>query len=75
MKQKEKSAHDKDLTVVYYGHDARRGLNLKQYTKGLDSGCDRGDKLTAMVVWAELSRSKKGSHQIVYKEEPVQIHC
>ncbi|KAK6360433.1 hypothetical protein TWF730_006576 [Orbilia blumenaviensis] len=39
----------KPLTVVY-GHDARRGLDIKKYTKGLDTNCVRGGKLTALVV-------------------------
>ncbi|EPS37781.1 hypothetical protein H072_8496 [Dactylellina haptotyla CBS 200.50] len=40
---------EKGLTVVY-GHDARRGLELKKYTKGLDTNCVRGGRLTAFVV-------------------------
>ncbi|RVD82424.1 uncharacterized protein DFL_006851 [Arthrobotrys flagrans] len=39
----------KPLTVVY-GHDARRGLDIKKYTKGLDTNCVRGGRLTALVV-------------------------
>lgn len=47
-KQKEK---DKSLRMsVFYGHDARNGLNLGKYTAGLDTGCVSGGKLTAMVV-------------------------
>ncbi|KAK6345399.1 hypothetical protein TWF718_007315 [Orbilia javanica] len=42
-------ADQKPLTVVY-GHDARRGLDIKKYTKGLDTNCVRGGKLTALVV-------------------------
>ncbi|RCK65685.1 hypothetical protein Cantr_01103 [Candida viswanathii] len=52
--------------VVYYGHDAGRGLKLKKYTKGLDSGCDKGGKLSAMVI------SKLGKKVV---EEVVQINC
>jgi hypothetical protein len=37
-------------TNIYYGHDAGRGLNLKDYTFGLDSGCVYGDKLTAIEM-------------------------
>ncbi|KEQ96821.1 hypothetical protein AUEXF2481DRAFT_3511 [Aureobasidium subglaciale EXF-2481] len=37
-------------SVVVYGHDSPRGLNLKRWSKGLDSGCVNGDKLTAMVL-------------------------
>ena len=36
-------------TTVVYGHDARKGLNIKDYTFGLDSGCIKGGRLTALV--------------------------
>ncbi|RYP86170.1 hypothetical protein DL769_000782 [Monosporascus sp. CRB-8-3] len=36
-------------TIVAYGHDARRGLNIKEFTFGLDSGCVNGGRLTAVV--------------------------
>ncbi|KAG1379503.1 hypothetical protein G6F61_004884 [Rhizopus arrhizus] len=39
-----------DNTVVYYGHDAGRGLNLQQYTFGLDTGCVYGRQLTTMDI-------------------------
>lgn len=37
------------MTVVY-GHDASSSLSIRTFTKGLDSGCVKGGKLTAMVV-------------------------
>lgn len=46
-------------TTVIYGHDSKRGLKLNDYTKGLDSGCAGGGKLTALVV------SYKGKSQVV----------
>ncbi|SCV05313.1 LANO_0H04720g1_1 [Lachancea nothofagi CBS 11611] len=40
--------------TVLYGHDAGRGLNLRKMTKGLDSGCVGGGKLTALeYVYAD----------------------
>lgn len=39
--------------VVVYGHDSKAGLRLKRWTKGLDSGCVGGGKLTAMVLDAK----------------------
>jgi len=39
-----------ERAVVIYGHDSRRGLNVRKYTKGLDSGCVRGGKLSALIV-------------------------
>lgn len=68
-KQKEGSLDEP--YVVYYGHDARRGLNLKKWAKGLDTGCSRGEDLSAMVIWQE--KSSKG--KILYKEQPVSVLC
>lgn len=36
--------------TVLYGHDARRGLSIGEFTKGIDSGCLKGGKLTAFVI-------------------------
>ncbi|KAE8386343.1 Metallo-dependent phosphatase-like protein [Aspergillus alliaceus] len=38
------------LTTVIYGHDSKTSLALKTYTKGIDTACVRGGKLTALVV-------------------------
>ncbi|KAJ4986433.1 ser/thr protein phosphatase family (calcineurin-like phosphoesterase) [Stagonosporopsis vannaccii] len=59
--QKKKAEHDR-LSVVY-GHNRKRGLNLQEFTFGLDSGCVSGGKLTALVV------DHKG------KTEIVQVKC
>ncbi|KAF1344574.1 Metallo-dependent phosphatase-like protein [Delphinella strobiligena] len=37
-------------SVVIYGHDSPRGLNLHRWSKGLDSGCVKGGQLTALVL-------------------------
>lgn len=68
---KHKEGTLKDDFVVYYGHDARRGLNLKRWAKGLDSGCTKGESLTAMVIWQE--KTPKG--KTMYKEETVSVSC
>lgn len=39
----------KTMTVIY-GHDARSGLSIEKHTKGLDSGCVKGNQLTALVI-------------------------
>ena len=36
-------------TTVIHGHDAMQRLQLKQYSKGIDTGCIKGGKLTALV--------------------------
>lgn len=40
----------KERTTVVYGHNRKKGLNIREYSKGLDTGCVNGGKLTAMVV-------------------------
>ncbi|ORY05854.1 Metallo-dependent phosphatase [Basidiobolus meristosporus CBS 931.73] len=44
----EQSAHAHPKTVVY-GHEASKGLNIREYSVGLDSGCVKGKKLSAMI--------------------------
>lgn len=44
-----------DRQVVIYGHDAGRDFNIRQFSKGLDTRCVRGGRLTAMIM--------AGSHQ------------
>lgn len=37
-------------TMIYYGHDASRGLNLRDYSFGVDTGCVYGKQLTAINI-------------------------
>lgn len=39
---------DFENITVLYGHDAKKGLNIRKHTKGLDSGCVKGGQLTAL---------------------------
>jgi hypothetical protein len=39
-----------ERTTVIYGHDAKRGMNIQPYSKGLDSNCVKGGELTALVI-------------------------
>lgn len=57
--------------VVYYGHDARRGLNIKPYARGVDTGCDRGEKLLAIIIWDEID----SNNQLAHKEQVIQVKC
>ncbi|CAJ2504044.1 Uu.00g114380.m01.CDS01 [Anthostomella pinea] len=50
---------EKRMTVVY-GHDAKAGLNVREYAIGLDSGCVRGGELTA-VVFEFVAEDGEGS--------------
>ncbi|KZV90864.1 Metallo-dependent phosphatase [Exidia glandulosa HHB12029] len=43
---------------VVYGHAASRGLDLKRWTKGLDTGCVYGKKLTALIVGGDRHRHR-----------------
>jgi hypothetical protein len=39
-----------ELMTIIYGHDAKTSLKIRKYAKGLDSGCVKGGKLTALVI-------------------------
>ncbi|KAI8339790.1 Metallo-dependent phosphatase-like protein [Choanephora cucurbitarum] len=56
-----------DDMMVFYGHDSKRGLNIKQTTFGLDSGCVYGNQLSAINIRTKeltqincLTYAKKG---------------
>jgi len=49
--------------VVIYGHRSKEGLQIHRWTKGLDTGCVKGEELTALVLDANG------------KQEIVQVSC
>jgi len=49
LKSSSEDPRSQTMTVIY-GHYAKQGLNIREYTKGLDSGCVQGGKLTAMII-------------------------
>ncbi|GMH48515.1 hypothetical protein TL16_g00307 [Triparma laevis f. inornata] len=56
-KEKEKAVnwtevYDGRFGKIIYGHDAKRGLQNKEKTVGLDTGCCYGGRLTAFEVWS-----------------------
>ncbi|VVT46807.1 uncharacterized protein SAPINGB_P001396 [Magnusiomyces paraingens] len=53
---------------VFYGHDARHGLKIRDYTFGLDSNCVGGAQLSAMVI----SQNQTSSELI---HEVIQVSC
>ncbi|CEP64604.1 putative serine/threonine-protein phosphatase LALA0_S12e02740g [Lachancea lanzarotensis] len=50
--------------TVLYGHDASKGLNLRKHTKGLDSGCVAGGKLSALEYFYQNGRYHNHLHHV-----------
>lgn len=44
-----------ERTTVIYGHDSKRGLQIGKYSMGIDTGCLKGGKLTAVVIEGALT--------------------
>ncbi|PGH03118.1 hypothetical protein AJ79_07445 [Helicocarpus griseus UAMH5409] len=44
------SARYSSATTVIYGHDGHPSPSIKKYTKGLDTNCVKGGKLSAMII-------------------------
>ncbi|KFA81017.1 hypothetical protein S40288_00761 [Stachybotrys chartarum IBT 40288] len=66
------NAHQKRLLdfqrrTVIYGHDAKRGFRVGDYTFGLDSNCVGGGSLTALVLEAAADEG--------FKHRSVQVTC
>jgi hypothetical protein len=56
----QKKLHKHDRTTIIYGHNRKRGLNIQDYTNGLDTGCVSGGRLTALVI------DDKGKTELVH---------
>ncbi|KAF4457301.1 Bis(5'-nucleosyl)-tetraphosphatase, symmetrical [Fusarium austroafricanum] len=58
-----------DRRSVIYGHDAKMGYQEDSYTFGLDSGCVKGNALTALVIQAKDEGGwKHSTHQVMCKK-------
>ncbi|KAI4110812.1 MAG: hypothetical protein LQ339_001088 [Xanthoria mediterranea] len=59
----------RERSTVIYGHDAKRGLQLNQYSKGLDTGCVEGGKLTAWMLTIEtVQKSSQETFSVKCKD-------
>ncbi|KAK9460095.1 Metallo-dependent phosphatase-like protein [Lipomyces oligophaga] len=59
-----------DRRTVLYGHDAKTGLSIMEYSKGLDSRCYKGDYLTALV----LEKTASGGWEHTITSVKCQVH-
>lgn len=56
------------LSVVY-GHSAARGLDVKRWTVGLDSGCIYGRKMSALVIGGRKKKKLRRPDELGEEEE------
>lgn len=72
LKKQEDEEREQGTTVVY-GHYAAKGLDLRKWTKGLDSNCVRGGALSALIV--ESKRGKEKGDKGDVEMEVVSVKC
>ncbi|KAG9233751.1 Ser/Thr protein phosphatase family protein-like protein [Amylocarpus encephaloides] len=65
----QKSLPKKERSTVIYGHDSKRGLQLKKYSMGIDTGCRKGGKLTAVVIEGGHLDHKHKLYHVKCKDE------
>ncbi|KAH6675041.1 Ser/Thr protein phosphatase family protein-like protein [Halenospora varia] len=64
----QKSLPKKERSTVIYGHDSKRGLQIGKYSMGIDTGCLRGGKLTAVVIEGGHSEHKHKLYHVGCKD-------
>ncbi|KDN48706.1 hypothetical protein RSAG8_02693, partial [Rhizoctonia solani AG-8 WAC10335] len=62
----------KDVTVIY-GHAAARGLDIKKWSKGLDTGCVYNLRLTALVLGKPWKAGSSNVNATVVDEDMYQV--
>ncbi|KEP51176.1 calcineurin-like phosphoesterase superfamily protein [Rhizoctonia solani 123E] len=67
-----KSLPCKDVTVIY-GHTASKGLDIKKWSKGLDTGCVYNLRLTALVVGKPWKASSSSVNATEVDEDMYQV--
>ncbi|KAF8734064.1 Metallo-dependent phosphatase, partial [Rhizoctonia solani] len=67
-----KSLPCKDVTVVY-GHTASKGLDIKKWSKGLDTGCVYNLRLTALVLGQPWKAGASVNTTLVVDEDMYQV--
>lgn len=60
----QKSLPKHKRSTVIYGHDSKRGLQIEKYSMGIDTGCLRGGKLSAIVIEGRHSDHKHKLYQV-----------
>ena len=56
------SLAEEQRATVIYGHDSHVGLQISRYSKGLDSGCYQGGKLSALVIDSRVVGDSNGNN-------------
>lgn len=68
--EQEKSKPASERLTLFYGHDSKRGIQMKDYSIGLDSRCVNGEKLTALVLEA-----KELVQELTLEQRLVSVSC
>lgn len=60
-------------TTVVFGHDAKRGLNIRDYAIGLDSACVYGKELSALIIESGADGQTRRTIQVECRDAAVDM--
>jgi hypothetical protein len=71
----EKAKPESERLTLIYGHDSKRGIQIYDYSKGLDSRCVDGGSLTAMILEPEDDVCDDGDEEPLLTSRLVSVEC
>lgn len=71
----EKAKPESERLTLVYGHDSKRGIQLYDHSKGLDSRCVDGGSLTAMIIEPEEDVCEDDDEEPSLTSRLVSVEC
>lgn len=71
----ERAKPEEERLTLIYGHDSNRGVQIKDFSKGLDSRCVNGVTMTAMIVEPDDEICEDSEEGVLLRSRLVSVPC